>query len=159
MIFFFFFQAEDGIRDLYVTGVQTCALPIYARFKQIHTRGDAPQAATRGVQNKAGAQMPADVGNTLIEVRRYARRQTPAGHDELGRLCRQPQLVEASGLLCERQPWPGKDEAILLAGTGLVDSETLARRRRDRDVLKWHSGILEKRHNDVTGRPAGGKHG
>src|SRR5215471_9710981 len=25
---FFFFQAEDGIRDLYVTGVQTCAIPI-----------------------------------------------------------------------------------------------------------------------------------
>src|SRR2546430_8443313 len=25
---FFFFQAEDGIRDLTVTGVQTCALPI-----------------------------------------------------------------------------------------------------------------------------------
>src|SRR6266496_5996201 len=29
-VFFFFFQAEDGIRDLYVTGVQTCALPIFA---------------------------------------------------------------------------------------------------------------------------------
>src|SRR5690349_7827294 len=28
VLFFFFFQAEDGIRDLYVTGVQTCALPI-----------------------------------------------------------------------------------------------------------------------------------
>src|SRR5207244_5174253 len=27
--FFFFFQAEDGIRDDLVTGVQTCALPIY----------------------------------------------------------------------------------------------------------------------------------
>src|SRR5690606_41050527 len=27
--FFFFFQAEDGIRDFHVTGVQTCALPIY----------------------------------------------------------------------------------------------------------------------------------
>src|SRR5690606_40379544 len=26
----FFFQAEDGIRDFHVTGVQTCALPIYA---------------------------------------------------------------------------------------------------------------------------------
>src|SRR5690606_40582885 len=26
--FFFFFQAEDGIRDFHVTGVQTCALPI-----------------------------------------------------------------------------------------------------------------------------------
>src|SRR2546430_10112095 len=30
MLYFgFFFQAEDGIRDLTVTGVQTCALPIY----------------------------------------------------------------------------------------------------------------------------------
>src|SRR2546422_8838246 len=28
MFFFFFFQAEDGIRDVAVTGVQTCALPI-----------------------------------------------------------------------------------------------------------------------------------
>src|SRR2546430_11078225 len=28
MDYFFFFQAEDGIRDLTVTGVQTCALPI-----------------------------------------------------------------------------------------------------------------------------------
>src|SRR6266567_7423527 len=34
MQFFFFFQAEDGIRDLTVTGVQTCALPIWA-----HPRG------------------------------------------------------------------------------------------------------------------------
>src|SRR2546430_12758151 len=29
---FFFFQAEDGIRDLTVTGVQTCALPIYNKY-------------------------------------------------------------------------------------------------------------------------------
>src|SRR6266567_3577820 len=29
LFFFFFFQAEDGIRDLTVTGVQTCALPIW----------------------------------------------------------------------------------------------------------------------------------
>src|SRR5687768_13148600 len=28
-LFFFFFQAEDGIRDVAVTGVQTCALPIF----------------------------------------------------------------------------------------------------------------------------------
>src|SRR6266700_5303277 len=30
--FFFFFQAEDGIRGFHVTGVQTCALPICARW-------------------------------------------------------------------------------------------------------------------------------
>src|SRR5690606_40025778 len=30
-VLFFFFQAEDGIRDFHVTGVQTCALPISRR--------------------------------------------------------------------------------------------------------------------------------
>src|SRR5690349_13615964 len=37
--FFFFFQAEDGIRDLYVTGVQTCALPIYVFLGVGHQKG------------------------------------------------------------------------------------------------------------------------
>src|SRR5690554_1893590 len=32
IFFFFFFQAEDGIRDADVTGVQTCALPIYRQL-------------------------------------------------------------------------------------------------------------------------------
>src|SRR5687767_15968755 len=32
-MFFFFFQAEDGIRDKLVTGVQTCALPIWLRVR------------------------------------------------------------------------------------------------------------------------------
>src|SRR2546427_5440054 len=33
--FFFFFQAEDGIRDLTVTGVQTCALPIFDTLNSV----------------------------------------------------------------------------------------------------------------------------
>src|SRR2546430_4744163 len=37
-LFFFFFQAEDGIRDLTVTGVQTCALPICAVQGLAHHR-------------------------------------------------------------------------------------------------------------------------
>src|SRR5256885_6205093 len=32
----FFFQAEDGIRDYKVTGVQTCALPIFGRQETVH---------------------------------------------------------------------------------------------------------------------------
>ena len=32
--FFFFFQAEDGIRDWSVTGVQTCALPIFGSSRK-----------------------------------------------------------------------------------------------------------------------------
>src|SRR5437867_10645417 len=38
VVCFFFFQAEDGIRDRTVTGVQTCALPIYHRGD--YRRGD-----------------------------------------------------------------------------------------------------------------------
>src|SRR5438445_6984646 len=44
VIFFFFFQAEDGIRDIGVTGVQTCALPIFTSAKEsnilYHYNGD-----------------------------------------------------------------------------------------------------------------------
>src|SRR5690606_41008847 len=32
----FFFQAEDGIRDFHVTGVQTCALPIFCEKLHFH---------------------------------------------------------------------------------------------------------------------------
>src|SRR2546425_3255500 len=35
MFFFFFFQAEDGIRDKLVTGVQTCALPISYQTRRV----------------------------------------------------------------------------------------------------------------------------
>src|SRR3712207_7289390 len=37
--FFFFFQAEDGIRDIGVTGVQTCALPISTRRARMAAPG------------------------------------------------------------------------------------------------------------------------
>src|SRR5687767_3447612 len=37
--YFFFFQAEDGIRDKLVTEVQTCALPIYQLFAKRHQAG------------------------------------------------------------------------------------------------------------------------
>src|SRR5688572_19873980 len=50
---FFFFQAEDGIRDLTVTGVQTCALPIW-------------RPAVRDANGAVLA--PAHIGVTLPEV-------------------------------------------------------------------------------------------
>src|SRR2546422_5330935 len=40
LYFFFFFQAEDGIRDVAVTGVQTCALPIFAYVSDESGRND-----------------------------------------------------------------------------------------------------------------------
>src|SRR5690349_24152959 len=50
ILIFFFFQAEDGIRDLYVTGVQTCALPILAALGPVW----AEQTVSEGVLANAG---------------------------------------------------------------------------------------------------------
>src|SRR5207249_7827201 len=43
--FFFFFQAEDGIRDRNVTGVQTCALPIFPASHLAHERQTPDRSA------------------------------------------------------------------------------------------------------------------
>src|SRR2546430_5327399 len=44
---FFFFQAEDGIRDLTVTGVQTCALPILLDADRGGPRDSRPRLRLR----------------------------------------------------------------------------------------------------------------
>src|SRR2546430_1745294 len=56
LLTFFFFQAEDGIRDLTVTGVQTCALPIYRAL--IFTR--TKHGADKVVKGLARAGITAD---------------------------------------------------------------------------------------------------
>src|SRR5436309_9585959 len=49
----FFFQAEDGIRDFHVTGVQTCALPISCRPRPRTRSGgrQAPRWAVRSMNS------------------------------------------------------------------------------------------------------------
>src|SRR2546429_6678472 len=46
----FFFQAEDGIRDVAVTGVQTCALPISVSAAPYRANGDGAETTHRGHQ-------------------------------------------------------------------------------------------------------------
>src|SRR6266446_8837472 len=60
LVFFFFFQAEDGIRDYKVTGVQTCALPISAPTARSRA-GSFPSSARA---SKAGisVERPVHVG-------------------------------------------------------------------------------------------------
>src|SRR5256886_10070794 len=48
-VIFFFFQAEDGIRDLTVTGVQTCALPICVREDLRHRGLDRRELRARAL--------------------------------------------------------------------------------------------------------------
>src|SRR5690606_40133960 len=70
-LFFFFFQAEDGIRDFHVTGVQTCALPIYLHALGRQRRIDRPRCLEYGGDTTPG-------GRTLparARVRRRDRRE------------------------------------------------------------------------------------
>src|SRR6266699_4121660 len=67
-VFFFFFQAEDGIRDADVTGVQTCALPIFQPETRLGHGPDlgqpVPAALAQRVQGDGAARpraaVPAD---------------------------------------------------------------------------------------------------
>src|SRR5256886_3927608 len=95
--FFFFFQAEDGIRDLTVTGVQTCALPI-SDVAQEHVR---PPDVARDVLPPAGDRQPtpsavsgtrgrdhhhvAPVGQEM-RARRHTVRRAEAPDDRRGEL-------------------------------------------------------------------------
>src|SRR2546429_6579935 len=63
---FFFFQAEDGIRDVAVTGVQTCALPISAR------RATSPTRRTRGSRARRIRKSPRRRGPDSHRSRRWA---------------------------------------------------------------------------------------
>src|SRR6266403_2718463 len=60
--FFFFFQAEDGIRDLYVTGVQTCALPI--SFGYASAGIWLGQRLSRSISQRPAGPGGAEVGKT-----------------------------------------------------------------------------------------------
>src|SRR5256886_3998939 len=72
----FFFQAEDGIRDLTVTGVQTCALPISrARPARERQRGGRPRAGARGRVRPALAAVRPRRRLLRFPVRRRTRRR------------------------------------------------------------------------------------
>src|SRR5258706_4042988 len=61
--FFFFFQAEDGIRDWSVTGVQTCALPISLEGFGVITGGGPGimEAANRGAFEAGGVSVGCNI--------------------------------------------------------------------------------------------------
>src|SRR5437762_11319891 len=69
VFFFFFFQAEDGIRDTSVTGVQTCALPIWFRFP-ICSSATIHSHTTRDHANSSFSHLEVmvTIGYTLFQV-------------------------------------------------------------------------------------------
>src|SRR5439155_19061108 len=80
--------AEDGIRYGHVTGVQTCALPIYSQARR-RRRGRGGWG--RGGQNHSGALLTRS--NGLVPARREARRRRRRA------VRRSPRLVDRAGRL------------------------------------------------------------
>src|SRR3712207_6908734 len=78
---FFFFQAEDGIRDIGVTGVQTCALPILARSMPCCAVSGTSVPMTRAARQKARV-MP---GNANTNARNGPRAVDLSGNVTLAR--------------------------------------------------------------------------
>src|SRR5713226_3878896 len=107
-LLFFFLQAEDGIRDGRVTGVQTCALPISGRGAA-HGRAGAPGPATPGrryrrdrVPTRAGAApstpAPAKDARPLPAPAAPSRARGPAGAGTpRARRAREPRPSSRSG--------------------------------------------------------------
>src|SRR5207244_13534490 len=83
------FQAEDGIRDDLVTGVQTCALPIWTRGRPRRSRGGCEPSSARAVRiMRAASARPAGacgVGRARFhhETRAFSRRLTVAGPGDI----------------------------------------------------------------------------
>src|SRR5256886_7430875 len=91
-LLFFFFQAEDGIRDLTVTGVQTCALPIYKFDRDSYVVGARTSVAVKGSQVTAFPMWPAGFGGDTTGAQ-YATGQIVYQYDRseerrVGKECR-----------------------------------------------------------------------
>src|SRR5215211_3460866 len=121
-MFFFFFQAEDGIRDHCMTGVQTCALPIYARVGERDAGGaDHLQRARDGDRPRQGARRrgigPAPdeevAGAPPDDLRGTRPREADAGHD------RGLRAREGRALRRPRRDGPGSPVEALRAGANM----------------------------------------
>src|SRR5262249_61331359 len=93
---FFFFQAEDGIRDWSVTGVQTCALPISDRRQVARAGGEQRQPHPIALVRAQAAVGPALPGHLLQVDDPLAAGERRRQPDKIGRAsCRE--RVESSG--------------------------------------------------------------
>src|SRR5690606_33887310 len=76
----FFFQAEDGIRGFHVTGVQTCALPIFKVTKSGTTEYTLYDRAGRLVYTELGTTKTDYLsvgGHTVVELKKVGTTTTP----------------------------------------------------------------------------------
>src|SRR5688572_31998870 len=86
VLFFFFFQAEDGIRDLTVTGVQTCALPISSGRPQGESQRLGFHAT--GPRTESGPALAREASRRSTRLRMSGGRLSRSEERRVGKECR-----------------------------------------------------------------------
>src|SRR2546429_3470606 len=100
---FFFFQAEDGIRDVAVTGVQTCALPISALAALARWGRQALPTRPFGHDAHAKAPIPLEQGPVaVLLVREVERLMRPDRLGAEGKARAGEPALQPLQLTCER---------------------------------------------------------
>src|SRR2546425_5559586 len=109
VIFFFFFQAEEGIRVKLVTGVETCALPISPRARQVFGAGGGGRTLKTGRSRAAGSGLgPPGRARTGGARRRQRRRRAPGSSEPAGNRRRRSGPAQRArwSRSSRDRPWP-----------------------------------------------------
>src|SRR5215510_15384644 len=137
----FFFQAEDGIRDGHVTGVQTCALPIlkmyYKAGGRIAMGTDAGTPHNRHGENARELEYMCEIGISARDSLFFS----TASAADLMRLADQGRIKEGNSA-----------DLVLCDGDALADIKRAARKENHRMVVK--RGLAAKDDRAAFARPA-----
>src|SRR5690606_39757578 len=120
-----FFQAEDGIRDFHVTGVQTCALPIlhHCRHRQAFGRALVEQPLMRNVLADLAIEAEAALALSMRVARAVDAAPGDAGEAAFARIA----TAIGKFWICKRAPGFVNEAQECLGGAGYVEESLLPR--------------------------------
>src|SRR6266478_5665724 len=133
--FFFFFQAEDGIRDLTLTGVQTCALPIYL---------EAPlESLSGGNQQKVFLAKTLDPGPRVVMVDEPTRGVDVAAKQEIYRFLAELAAKGAAVVLIssELEEIIGMCDRVVVMREGRIVGELEGNHVEEREIMYMATGL------------------
>src|SRR5690606_40978649 len=165
-LYFFFFQAEDGIRGFHVTGVQTCALPIYASLEWDARRicglergfQSTPGGRVCGTAARYTIRLPPLYGRALLYRLRRAlpvpvmsierlRNIAIVAHVDHGKTTLVDQLLKQSGTLDERAVVPDRvmdsNDSEKERGITILPKNTAIRWTHPKTGEVWRINIVD----------------
>src|SRR5215217_7554876 len=164
MCVFFFFQAEDGIRDIGVTGVQTCALPISGILERMGERGlraemTANLARALAAQGRDDEALEQATLSGELAVRDDLYAQVERRGPLATALARRGEFEEAERVAAEAVELGADSDMLGMQATALLDLAgvlRLAGRPAEAAPLaRWALELAERRGHTVAAAQAG----